>query len=308
MKKKQHEGQPGQWLIILAGICWGLIGLFSNYLADSGLNPVRITFLRSSVAAAGLWIYLGIFHREDLKIRLRDFWMFIGTGVCSIVFFNIMYFITIERTTLSVAVILLYTAPCFVMLMSAAVFHEKITGMKMAALLLALFGCGCTTGIFEGGAAGIPLIGILTGIGSGIGYALYTIFGNVALKKYPPTTVTAYTFLVASLSLLPFVQVTGMSPVLRQGDVPLFILAIGLISTLLPFALYTTGLKTTEPGKASVMAFVEPMVATLVSIFILKEGFRWMEMFGVAAIFVSIVLLNLPEKAAVKAGKTVSER
>ncbi len=49
------------------------------------------------------------------------------------------------------------------------------------------------------------------------------------------------------------------------------------------------------------MAFVEPMVATLVSIFILKEGFRWMEMFGVAAIFVSIVLLNLPEKAAVKA-------
>ena len=171
MKKKQHEGQPGQWLIILAGICWGLIGLFSNYLADSGLSPVRITFLRSSVAAAGLWIYLGIFHREDLKIRLRDFWMFIGTGVCSLVFFNIMYFITIERTTLSVAAILLYTAPCFVMLMSAAVFHEKITGMKMAALLLALFGCGCTTGIFEGGAAGIPLIGILTGIGSGIGYA-----------------------------------------------------------------------------------------------------------------------------------------
>ena len=57
------------------------------------------------VAAAGLWIYLGIFLREDLKIRLRDFWMFIGTGVCSIVFFNIMYFITIERTTLSVAAI-----------------------------------------------------------------------------------------------------------------------------------------------------------------------------------------------------------
>lgn len=67
MKKKQHEGQPGQWLIILAGICWGLIGLFSNYLADNGLNPVRITFLRSSVAAAGLWIYLGIFHRDGFE-------------------------------------------------------------------------------------------------------------------------------------------------------------------------------------------------------------------------------------------------
>lgn len=130
----------------LLGADRSVFKLSGRQRTESGSDHISA---EQAVAAAGLWIYLGIFHREDLKIRLRDFMVFIGTGVCSIVFFNIMYFITIERTTLSVAAILLYTAPCFVMLMSAAVFHEKITGMKMVALLLALLDAAVRPGFLR---------------------------------------------------------------------------------------------------------------------------------------------------------------
>ncbi len=104
---------------------------------------------------------------------------------------------------------------------------------------------------------------------------------------------TAYTFLVAAVSLLPFMNVGEIFRVSAEPAVFINIVGIGIFSTLLPYIFYTMGLQRTEPGKAAVMAFVEPMVATLLSIFILKEGFTWMGIAGVAAIFASILLLNL---------------
>ena len=85
------------------------------------------------------------------------------------------------------------------MLMSALFFQERVTGRKAAALIIALFGCACTTGIFSGVGSAVPAFGIFTGIASGFCYALYSIFGHVALKKYDTVTVTAYTFLVAAV-------------------------------------------------------------------------------------------------------------
>lgn len=290
------KANKGAFYIILAGICWGMIGLFSTRLSDYGCSAVEITFLRSAVTAVCLWGWLIFRDRKKLKISWKDIWMFLGTGMLSIVMFNIFYFITIELTTLSVAAILLYTAPFFVLLLSMLFFGEKLTVRKGAALCIAMAGCVCTTGILDGGAGGaVSAIGILTGIGSGIGYALYTIFGNMALKKYDTLTVTAYTFFVAAVSLLPFAGTGACNALTRGGTVIGNTLAIGFLSTLLPFLLYTRGLKTTEPGRAAVMAFVEPMVATLISVFILYEPMTVWGVVGVAAIFLSIVLLNVGE-------------
>lgn len=290
---REKNSWLGSVFVLTAGVCWGFIGFFSTQLSEAGYSPVQIAFLRNIVAAAVMWAWLLISRRGTLKIQWKDLWMFIGTGICSVVFFNITYFMTIDQTTLSVAAILLYTAPCFVMIMSALLFHEKVTRIKGAALVIALFGCACTTGIFNGVESSVPVFGIFTGIASGFCYALYSIFGHIALKKYDMVTVTAYTFLVAAVSLLPFMN---MSEILRFSTEPAVfvnIIGIGIFSTLLPYIFYTMGLQRTEPGKAAVMAFVEPMVATLLSIFILKEGFTWMGLVGVAAIFASILLLNL---------------
>lgn len=287
--------------ILIAGGLWGIIGLFSSALAEGGFSPIEITFVRSAVAAMGLWIYLLTFRRKLIRIELKDIWMFLGTGILSIVFFNIMYFMTIQLSTLSIAAILLYTAPCFVMVMSVIFFHEKLTGAKAAALICAFTGCVFTTGAVDAvisgeGLGNITGLGIVTGICSGIGYALYTIFGNAALKKYRSETVTAYTFLIASVSLMPFCLNTELLDRLGSLSMAGNTLGIGLLSTLTPFCFYTIGLKYTEPGKASVMAFVEPMVATLVGIFVLKQGITFTGIVGILLIFVSIVILNLKPK------------
>ncbi len=92
-------------------------------------------------------LFLLIFDRKLFVIRLKDLWCFLGTGICSIVFFNFCYFKAITMTSLSVAAILLYTAPAIVMVLSYFLFKEKLTKRKLLALAMTFAGCVLVTGI-----------------------------------------------------------------------------------------------------------------------------------------------------------------
>ena len=166
-------------MILAAAAGWGVIGVFSRPLSAAGLDEIQITFIISITVAVAMGIFLFFKDKSLFRIQFKDIWIFLGTGLVSIVFFNICYFLTIERATLAAASILLYTAPCFVMLMSALFFKEKVTVQKIAALVLAFLGSALASG-FVGGNIGV--FALLTGIGSGFGYATYSIFGKVALK------------------------------------------------------------------------------------------------------------------------------
>ncbi len=283
-------------LLILVGASgWGVIGLFSRPMSAAGLTAFQVTFVRSvtTVALMGLWLLLR--DRSLFRIRLRDMWMFVGTGLVSIIFFNVCYFTTIQRTTLAVASILLYTAPCFVMLMSALFFKEKITAQKIAALALAFGGCVLVSG-FAGGE--IAPAALLTGIGSGLGYATYSIFGKVALRKYHTFTLVFYTFLVSTVCLAPFVHIPAAAHILAgSGKAAACAAGLGVISTFMPYVCYTTGLENVEAGKASVLAFAEPMVATLCGIVAFREPLHLKNALGIGLIFAAIVLLNVPLRA-----------
>lgn len=112
--------------ILTAAVGWGVIGVFSRPLSAMGLSAIQVAFLRSLIVLIAMGALLFFRDRTLFRIRLSDFWIFLGMGLCSIVFFNVCYFLTIERTTLAVASILLYTAPCFVMLMSACFLKKGL--------------------------------------------------------------------------------------------------------------------------------------------------------------------------------------
>ncbi len=282
--------------IITAAVCWGVIGIFTRALTEAGLSSFQISSVRCVLAGIGLSAFLGIRSPTSLKIDWRDLWMFFGTGVCSIVFFNVCYFTTIELTTLSAAAILLYTAPVFVVVMSAIFFREKITPSKIIALVLALCGCGFITGVFTGNMGMTPL-GILTGLGSGFGYALYSIFGRAALAKYSSLTVTTYTFIVAGICVIPFCRIGDIIRCTSaQPHALLHVFLLAAVSTVVPYLLYTAGLQHTEAGKASVMASVEPVVASAVGIVLYREPLTLSAALGAILVLASVSILNFPHK------------
>ena len=283
--------------VLLAGILWGIIGLFIRTLSAAGFNSMQIVFIRASLSMLMLLCGLLIGKRSLLKIRLRDLWCFIGTGLCSLTFFNFCYFYTMTETSLSIASVLLYTAPIFVAVMSAVLFKEKLTPIKVLCLMLALLGCVLVTGVLSDARA-LSTVGIFTGLGAGIGYALYSIFGRYALERgYHTLTVNFWTFLVATLSLLPFAKLEHLGAELATGDFPwLAAVMLVILSTVLPYLLYTYGLTGMESGRASVLATVEPVVATLTGVVCFHETVTVSGAFGMLLVLLAVILLNLPQK------------
>ena len=113
--------------VLLAGSLWGFMGLLVRTLNAEGLGSMEICFVRGFVTFVVMLSGLLAIDRKALRIKLKDIWCFVGTGACSVAFFNFCYFKTMTLTSLSVAAVLLYTAPAFVLLMSAFLFKEKLS-------------------------------------------------------------------------------------------------------------------------------------------------------------------------------------
>lgn len=277
--------------IILAAFLWGLTGIFVRKLNQAGLDNMQLIFFRSSVTAILLGVFLLFKDRTKLKIALKDWWYFFGTGVLSFTLFGFCYFYTIQHSSMSLAAMLLYTAPIFVMIMASIFFHEKITAIKIVALIAAISGCVmiCTT---KQAAPVSPFI-VFTGLGSGFCYALYSIFGEVALKKYTSATVTFYTFLFAAVASMFVVDFNTIGTVYKT-DPGAILLAIvfAIVSAFFPYLLYTQGLKNTEPGKAAVMATFEAVVASVAGIVVFNESITLVAILGIVLVLSSVVLLN----------------
>lgn len=278
--------------IISAGVLWGIIGIFVREFSVAGFTSMEITTLRIIVTAVAMIIFLLLKDRRKLSIRIKDSWYFIGTGIFSILFFNYCYFKTINLVSLSVAAILLYTAPIMVMIMSVILFKEKITINKLASLLMTFLGCILVTGVGFSDGSNISLITILTGLASGFGYALYSIFGRYALKRYHPFTVTTYTFIFASFGAIGITDFTNIHKIINESNFILIeILLLGLITSIIPYVLYTIGLNHIESSKASIIASVEPVVATISGIIFFNETFSISNALGVLLVILAIILL-----------------
>lgn len=277
---------------ILAGVCWGCISLFLRPLAAFGFSNLQLITLRGLISVVIMLIIILVKNPKLLKIRLRDLWMFLGTGVVSLTFFSICYFKTILEVGTSVAVILLYTSPIFVLFMSLILFKEKMNWKKVIALIMTFAGCILVAGIIGSGKNRLSLKGFLIGLCAGLGYALYSIFSRYALRRYDSMTVTFYTFLFSGISLLPFVHIQQV-PQFMSWKSGLLLIGIALVCTSLPYILYTYGLSGLETGKAAILVTIEPLVGTLIGFIVWKEQISFLKILGIVMIFTAIILLSL---------------
>lgn len=277
--------------IIVAALLWGCMGILVRTMNEGGLSSAEVVTFRSFATGGMMLLGVTLFKRKELRIRFRDIWCFIGTGILSVVFFNLCYFSCMKYCTLSTAAILLYTAPAFVMVMSFFLFKERFTKKKVLALFCSFAGCVLVSGGFGG--SGISLIGLLTGLGAGFGYALYSIFGRYALQRgYSSFTITTYTFLLAAIGCLPITGVGHMVEVfVKEPQLMLSGIVWTFLTTVAAYVLYTKGLSGMEAGQASVLATIEPVMASVVGFVLFKESFTWAALIGIGFVLVSSILI-----------------
>ena len=282
--------------VLAAGTFWGTMGFFARSLYGAGFGPLEVAQTRITTGLVLVGLYILLFNRSQFKIKLKDIWCFLGTGIVSLLLFSVCYFSALNYTSLAVAAILLYTAPFFVMIMSLVLFKEKMNSKKVLALLLAFAGCVLVSGV--GGDENVSWIGILLGLGSGFFYALYSIFGRYAINRgYGAWTMTFYTFLFCSIgcAFLSDWQLIGGVMAADSANI-LWVLGLGFVTAFLPYVLYSTGLEHMESSKASILASVEPVVSALFGVFVFHETMTLWGVLGIAMVLGAIVVLNIKKK------------
>lgn len=282
--------------ILASGVLWGMLPLFIKFFAGQGFTPEQIVFTRMVFSTVLLVSWLAFFRPSLLRIRLSDSWCFVGTGIVSIMLFSYCYFRTVETANIALAALLLYTSPIFILFFSILFFRERMTKRKFLAVACTFAGCACITGVFSHGAPAVPWPVIAIGLGAGLFYSLYTIFGKYALLRYDSVTVTAHSFIFATVGtafLIPLPETFA-----RFTDPAVFLAACGMavFSSLGAFGLYTLGLQDIAPSKAGVLVTVEPVVATLVGILAFHEQAGIATAAGMALIISATILLSKTEK------------
>jgi len=229
---------------------------------------------------------------RTIRVPARALPFFAAYGVLGFALFGLIFFAALERTTVSIAVVLLYTAPAFVVLLSAVLWRERFAANRIIALLLALVGVVLVTG-----AAGAVLAGkatlsfpaLLFGLGAGLGYAVYTLFSKVATERHGAfaSLFWSFAFAAAALALLA----SPITPFLRSPDHTLLLLALGIVPTMLPYGLYLIALRHLRASTAAMLASLEPAVAALLAALLLNERLDAWQLVGMSLIVAAAVLL-----------------
>ena len=245
--------KAGALLIVVAAACWGLLGPVSRLAFHEGVSPLEVSFWRA-VSGGVLFGIHALVTRAPLPAR-RDVPAFVLFGLVGGALFFASYQIAVQQAGASVASVLLYTAPVWVTIAGALWLRERITSLKIVAVMISL--AGIVAIAFDSPPTSVAASGIVWGLVAGISYASYYVFGKLYFHKYPSSIAYALAFGVAAVVLWPFVDFVRLTPAAI-----LALIIIGVLATYAPYLVYAAGLRRMEASRAAVIAMMEPVVAT----------------------------------------------
>lgn len=292
---REHGAAPHHWvgavLVLGAAALWATFGLFAKHLYARGFTPLELASVRATVGVLGAALVLAL-RPSRLRIDRHGLRFFALYGVFGFALFETVFFAALERTTIAIAAALLYTAPAFVMLASRVLWHEPIPRWKLIALGMVLVGVLLVTGALDAvrtGRAHLTGAALALGLGAGAGYALYTLFSKVALRRYTAPASLFWSFLFAALALA--LLAPPLQPLLRDRSALPALLALGIVPTLIPYALYLAALRHLRASTAAMLASLEPVIAALLAALLLHEALDLARVLGIALIVSAAVVI-----------------
>ena len=285
---------------VISGIMWGSAGIFVRTLTNLGMNAYTVVSTRVIVAVAIMLLWLGISGKEYLKIKIKDAWIFVITGLIGMFAINLCYNFAVKELTLSLAAVLLSMSPIFVIIFAAILFKEKITVKKLTCMILALTGCMLVSGIFESG-SGMQwsVKGILLGLLAAFFYSIYSLISKMAMQRgYHAYTITFYSLVTVMLITLPLTDWDVTVTIVTDGGVKmiLFMILHSLCASVLLYVLFTVSLKHIDAGIASILAACEPIAAMIFGVIFFAEIPTILSISGLVLATIAITIMTLPEK------------
>ena len=277
----------GILFIAISAASFGTLAIFGRFLYRDGMDIFTVLFLRFGLAAL-LMLALLLVRREGFP-RGRILLQLIGMGALGYVGQSFSYLTAIKYASAGLVALLLYLYPTFVFVLSVIVLKEKVTWIKIAAIVLALIGTALTVD-----PAGGQLSGILLAVAAALIYSIYIIVGTNVMKHVSAVQSSFVIFASAGI-------VYGMLMALDGPHLPstnsgwINIAGIVLIATVIPVVMFLAGLERIGPTNAAMLSTLEPIVTVLLAAWIFDERLKPIVLLGGGLILVAVILLTRGE-------------
>ena len=283
----------GFFLIICATFLWGCSAILAKYLISKNFEPLIIVQMRVSFSAVIIFLYLYFFDKVKLKIEASDIKLFAFVGVCGIAGSNFFYYYSFKYISASLAILIQYTAPIFVVIYALFFHNEKLTSRKIISLFLSLFGIFLAVEAYRPETITANLTGVLYVTVAAISFAIFNIGSKKLLNKYNSVTVLFYSLFFASIFWL---IVNNPIEILNKNYSTFhwqMYFLIAIFSILLPYGAYTFGLKDVSTTEAVITSTAEPIFTILLEFIILGNLLGPLQIVGGVVVLVAILILQL---------------
>jgi drug/metabolite transporter (DMT)-like permease len=294
------------YMICFAGtIMWSTTGILIRYLTEFfALPPLILAVWRDLFVTLGLIIGLAVLRPRALNAGRENLLFLLGYGFV-VSLFNASWTFSVALNGAAVATVLAYSAPAYTALMGWRLFNEQMGWLKVTVIFLSILGCALVAGAFDPAAWNLNVAGVVTGLFSGVLFAVYNLMGKVADRRdLNSWTTLMYAFGFATLFLFSYNVIYGSVTDIfwlgsaAQGWLVLILLGIG--PTIGGYGLYTLSLSYLPMTVASLIATLEPAFTAGLAYLFLGERMTPLQLLGSALILAGVILLRLRESRFVQ--------
>jgi drug/metabolite transporter (DMT)-like permease len=277
----------GALLIAISAASFGTLAIFGRYAYADGIDTFTLLFLRFTFSTV-LMILLLAFRREALP-RGRTRLLLIGMGAIGYVGQSFSYLSAIKYASAGLVALLLYLYPMFVAVLSVFFLKEKLTPIKIAALVLATLGAALTANP-QGG----QWLGIFFALASGLIYSVYIIVGDGVMKQV--SAIPSSTVIFASAGVVYGILTAVNHPHWPAGGAGwLAVAGITVIATVIPVTTFLAGLKRIGATNAAMLSTLEPVVTVILAAWLFSESLAPVSLLGGGLILAAVIVLTRGE-------------
>lgn len=275
-------------MLITAMTVFGTLGIFVRHVS---VSSGELALYRAVMAAI---LLIGYFIVTKQHINFKSIGKEIPLLLLSGAAMGINWILLFEAykyTTVSMATLSYYFAPVMVTIICPFLFKEKLTFKQILCFIMSTVGLMLIIGVNDLKTTGTDFIGILLGLGAACFYATVILL-NKFIKGVAGIERTFLQFLSAIVILIPYVVCTsGVTLNQLDGTGWVCLLVIGLLHTGITYCLYFSALKELPGQEAAILSYIDPLVAVLVSVFVLGESMTITQILG-GILILGFTLMN----------------
>jgi len=298
-----HVQRPavGYLMVTAAALLFAVNGTVSKVVLQSGISSLELTQVRATGAFLGFALLLAVTRRESLRLRRRELPYLVVFGVAGVALVQWLYFVSIGRLPIGIALLIEYIAPILIALWAWAVFKERIRRRIWVALVLAVVGLGIVVEVWSG--LSLDGLGVTAALCAALAYCVYVLMAERAVRHRDPASLTAFGFLFAAL-FWAVIRPVWRFPAGRLDDsvsllghlerfslpVWLLLLYVVVAGTMITFLLVAAALRHISATRVGIVAMLEPVAASAVAFAWLGESFGAAQLLGGAIVLAGILL------------------